>query len=268
MLLHNSLRALLGAMLTAALIAVITPTTIAVAAPSLTNLVVSANQDVTAIRQYYFCDTLACKAAKSAQSASALAGVKGLESLLKTVNSITVSRDEKGPLKNFGTDSAKMINAIGTIASQKTNTTKTLVVGIVYFESAYLLSDLYILGRELNHTLVNFRIWSTGVVAATQTLQIYFQLETPQATTNELIGCNQGLEFIAQVIETHLSSPVSTFNTQLMQLAQLLTSYSADSLHLLTVKATHAQKSALTVALRSFFAKFQSVTVLENRLAA
>ena len=268
MLGHIPFRKLTGVFVAAMLIAAVAPMASAAPTPSLPHLVASANKDVTAIRQYYFCETASCQVAKSSQAVAALAGVRDLESLAKASSTIIVATNEEGAFQNFRADVAKMINAIGEIASQKTNTTKTIVVGVVYFESAYLQTDLHVLGRDLAGKRVEFKKWSPGVVAATQTLQIDIQLETPNATTSELIASNQGLELIAQSIEAHLNSPVPIFNAALLSMAQLLTTYSADAIHLLRVRGTPAQKLALTVSLRSFFAKFQAVTRLENKLAA
>jgi hypothetical protein len=267
MLGHNLFRKLGGVAVTSLLVAAVATMASAVATTSPSNLVTSASKDVTAIRQYYFCETTSCKAAKSSQSAKALAGVKNLEFLLKTADSMTVTRIQESAMQNFRTDAAEMTNAIDEITSQTTSTTKTVVVGIVYFESAYLQTDLYVLGRELAGQEVKFKEWSPGVVAATQTLQIYIELETPKATTDDLIACNQGLELIAQSIEAHLNSPMPSFNTELLSMDKLLNTYSAEAIHLLKVKGTPTQKSALTAALKSFFTKFQAVTTLEDQLA-
>lgn len=268
MLGHSHFRTLTSVLVGMSLFAMAAPMAHASTAIALSRLVANANKDVTAIRQYYFCQTVSCKAAKPAQSTAALAGTKNLESLAVAAGSMIVDKKQEGALRNFRADAVELTNAIGAVSSQTTNTTKTIVVGIVYFASAYLQTDLYVLTRGLSHQSVKFKEWSVGVVAATQTLQIDFQLETPKATTTELIACNQGLGVIAQNIETHLNSQAPVFNTELLSMAQLLKTYSADAIHLLRVKGTPAQRSALATTLKSFFAKFQSVTTLENKLAA
>ncbi len=264
----NQFRIFTGVLVAVTIAAVPSASAGASSTVALSRLVANANKDVTAIRQYYFCETTSCKTTKSTQSKAALAGTKNLQSLTQAAGSMVVINKLKGALKNFRADAVEMTNAIGEISSQTTNTTKTIVVGIVYFASSYLQTDLYVLARQSSHQSVKFKEWSTGIVAATQTLQIDIELETPKATTNELIACNEGLELIAQNMEAHLNSPSPVFNIEVQRMSQLLHDYSANAIHSFKVKATPAQRSALAASLKSFFAKFQSVTALENQLAA
>ena len=264
---HSQLRKLAGILVAASLVAAVAPMADASTPTTLSSLVANADKDVTAIRQFYFCQTVGCRAAKTAQSAAALAGTKNLETLAKAASSMVLASDLQSALTNFRIDVTRLTNAIGDISSQTSNTTKTIVVGIVYYESAYVQTDVYVLAQKSAHRSVRFKEWGIGVVAATQTLQVDIQLETPKATTGELIACNQGLELIAQGIRAHLNSPAPVFNAKLRSLAQVLTTYSAQAINLLKVQGTPAQRSALAATLKSFFAQFQSVTTLQNQLA-
>ena len=268
MIRHSHFRTFAGILATLSLLATLSPMANASVPNKLASLVANANKDVTAIRQFYFCQTASCKTEKATQSAAALEGTKNLETLAKAASSMVVTRNLQRTLANFQTDVAQLTNAIGEISSQASNTTKTIVVGIVYYESAYVQTDLYLLAQNSSHLSVKFRQWSIGVVAATQTLQVDIQLETPKATNSELIASNQGLELIAQSIRTHLNSPSPVFNTKLRGLAQTLTTYSVDAIHLFKVKVTPALRTALAATLKLFFAQFQSVTTLQNQLAS
>lgn len=256
---------LLVAMLT--LVPGLTSAGAATSSSSLLTLIAAADKDVTAIREFYFCETNNCRSQKTLQSAMALAGANDLARRLKTTSTIAATPAERALLRTFTTDGNTLLTGIAGINSQTTMIAKTVVAGIVYFESSYVTNDTYVLLSAVNHSRVSFKKWSVGLVGATQTMQVIIQLETPKASTSELLAANQGLILIAQNLLTHANSPFKDFNAKLTEMATSLKTYSIDEVKVINSKVPGGRKTMITAELKKFFNEYQALIALQNQLA-
>ena len=222
---------------------------------------------ISSIRKYYFCSTAACKAAKSLLANASQLGVTGLKKDLALLKTASVPSNETATVAKYVIDANNMISAMQSFAKATTQVNATLTAGIIYYESANIDSDAYLLTCEEAKSKVSFAKWSVGVVGVTYAMQTVVKAESATTPLTDLLSINKNLLIQAASLTRDANGPSAAFNAAAKNFAATIATNSEDSILVLTKKAPASMQATLASLAKKLQTEFSAMAALQNKLA-
>jgi hypothetical protein len=230
-------------------------------------IVIGTNTFINQIRQYFFCQTSKCKEEAGANKAKALSAVAGLDAYLKLMKTDPIPSSESKLAHKYGVDVQALINAVHIYPKQKSPDDEAQNAGIIYYQSANVGSDSYLLDAAATKARVRFAQWSVGVVGVVYAMQVDTQAESSKATTATDISANQSLLLEAASLRSDANGPNAAFNTLLVTFASTQIRESQLSILTLEGKRSATTKAELATLATSLSAQFSKIVSTQNKLA-
>jgi hypothetical protein len=270
-LIRRALTALALASLGAAL--VIVPVAVASAATSksalpMKTIVTKSDNDISAIRTYFFCQTSTCKKASSFNKAAAQAGLKDIQVEIAKMKTDAVPSSEAAIVAKYVTDATALITAFNNYPKQTSGGGVSNNIGIIYYQTSNLGSDDYVIGCIATKTPVSFKTWSVGVVGVAYAMQVDTKAETATATRATIASINESLLAEAASMKSDANGPNASFNKLIVQFAATQTLDSRDSLLVVENKSGSLTAGDLKALATKLTSEFTRLAALQNKLAS
>ena len=230
-------------------------------------IVIGTNTFINQIRQYFFCQTSKCKKDTSANMAKALGAVAGLDAYLKLMKNDSIPSSESKPARKYGVDVRALIGAVHLYPKQKNPDDEAQNAGIIYYQSANVGSDSYLLDAAVTKARVSFTQWSVGVVGVVYAMQVDTQAESSKATTATDISANQSLLLEAASLRSDANGPNAAFNALLVTFAATQLKESKLSILILEGKKSATTRAELATLATSLSSQFSKIVSMQNKLA-
>jgi hypothetical protein len=247
------------------------PTTIASASTSKAlptkAIVIGTNTYINQIRQYFFCQTTQCKKETAANKAKALSAVTGLGAYLKLLKNDSIPPSESKLARKYVDDVQALINAVHLYPKQKNPDDEAQNAGIIYYQSANVGSDSYLLDAAVTKAPVSFKQWSVGVVGVVYAMQVDTQAESSKAPTATDVSANRSLLLEAASLRSDANGPNAAFNALLVTFASTQTKESKLSIIALGGKKSATTETELATLASSLSAQFSKIVSMQNKLA-
>lgn len=230
-------------------------------------IVTGSNTDLGAIRTFFFCQTAACKKTKKADKVLADAGVSDIKADIKLMKVDTVPANQTAIVTKYETDATALIDAYTEYPKQPDGDDETNNLGIVYYQTSNLGSDIYLLECAQTKAAVVFKQWSVGVVGVAYAMQVDTQSETSTAPATTILSANRSLLAEAASMKNDANGPNAKFNKMLIAFANTQTTDSKDSILILEGHGKSIKKSVLTKLANKLTSEFKALSTLQNKLA-
>lgn len=222
---------------------------------------------VNSIRTFFFCSSTTCKNEKATNAAAAQTAVSGLTSYVKMMKTDVVPADLQPIVKKYEVDAAVLLHTY-RVAPKETGTNAVAAnMGIIYYETANVGSDSYLLDCAITKTPVNFKQWSVGVVGVVYSMQVDTQAESQQASVSVDISANQSLVLEATSLKGDANGPNIAFNKLLLEFGVNQTIDSQKSLLILEHEKTSTTRAQLSRLSGLLSAEFTQIAKMQNSLA-
>jgi len=249
----------LGAALAVGLIAI--PTAGAAAKPVSVTKTIVANADtyVNSIRDYFFCQTATCKKNKATEKSAAASGMTALVNEATAASTATIPSSQKAVVAKFINDVELLANAYLAYPKESSSGDIARNTGLLYYQSANVGSDAYLLSTLVNGGKVAYVPWSVGAVAVLYAMQLDAQaLNAKSATVAQDVFASQDLQSEAASLLTDANGPSASFNALIKQFATIQLQVSAQEIRVLEGKKaslSSSKISALGTQLGTLFSK-------------
>jgi hypothetical protein len=223
---------------------------------------------VNSIRSFFFCETSACKKDKSAAAKSSSAAMNYLESEAIALRPAKVPQLQRPFVKKFIADVKSLGQVYAVYASETTANEITRNTGIVYYESANVGSDIYLLTSAVSGTKVLFADWGIGAVAVLYTMQIETQVvnaKNSSAATD--IAANSDLEVDATALAKDAIGPNNQFNELLVTFAKSQETVSKAENGVLEKKKSTLSNAQLKADISTLSGEFTKIVNLQKTLS-
>jgi hypothetical protein len=223
---------------------------------------------VNAIRSFFFCETAACKKDKSKAATAAGKAISYLEGEAVALQPSTAPSAQRPIMKKFIDDVKSLSKVYAVYASETTANDIARNTGIVYYESANVGSDIYLLTSAVHASKVLFGDWDVGAVAVLYAMQIDSQVEsakTSSALTD--VAANLDLEQDAVALTKDANGPNAQFNELLISFAKEQTTVSKAQNDVLERKKTSLTTAELKSDISTLGAEFSKIVNLQKTLA-
>jgi hypothetical protein len=230
-------------------------------------IITGTNTFVNQIRQYFFCQTSKCKKEVAANKAKVLSAVAGIDAYLKLMMNDSVPSSESRLVHKYGVDARALISAVALYPKQKNPDDEAQNAGIIYYQSANVGSDSYLLDAVISKVPVSFSQWSVGVVGVVYAMQVDTQAESSKASTATDISANRSLLLEATSLRSDANGPNAAFNALLVKFASTQTKESSASILTLEGKKSSTSQTELAALATSLSAQFSKIVSTQNKLA-
>lgn len=238
-------------------------------APSETSVIAkSAYGDVNAIRNYFFCVSATCKKNRTANEVAAGKAMNALASEAIAVAEHAIPAHQKAIVKKFVHDVGALSSAYIAYPKQSSAEAIARNTASIYYQTANVGSDAYVLSVALSGGSIRFSRWCVGAVAVLYAMQLDTQaLNAKSATVADDIYASQNLENEAIALNGDANGPSSTFNTLLSTFATTQLSVSSNELDILEHKKTSLSTSAISALSKKLSEQFTKIVTAEKSLA-
>jgi hypothetical protein len=231
-------------------------------------IVTGSNTDLGAIRTFFFCQTAACKKTKKADKALADAGLSDIKADIKQMKADTIPANQSAIVVKYETDATALIGAYTAYPKHTDGDDETNNLGIVYYQTSNLGSDIYLLQCAQTKAAVVFKQWSVGVVGVAYAMQVDTQAETSTAPASTILSVNKSLLAEAMSMKNDANGPNVKFNKLLITFADTQTTDSNDTILILDGHGKSIKKSVLTNLAKKLTSEFKALSTMQNKLAA
>ncbi|MFZ1063011.1 MAG: hypothetical protein WAN30_06020 [Acidimicrobiales bacterium] len=231
-------------------------------------IVANGYANVDTIRSFFFCETSACKKDKSATASSAAMAMSHLESEASSLSKATVPKHERPIVTKF-IDDVRALNKVFSVYAQQTTANEvTRNTGVVYYESANVGSDIYLLTSAVHGARVLFADWGVGAVAVLYTMQIETELVSAKSSSAATdVAANVDLEQDAAALIKDANGPDASFNQLLVKFADAQETVSKAENDVLERKKLPLSNAKLKSDISSLGAQFTKIVDLQRTLA-
>ena len=230
-------------------------------------IVTGTNTYINQIRQYFFCKTAKCKKEVVANKTQAMKAVAGINVDLKLMKSDPVPSSLSKIVRKYEADAVALLNAVSLYPKQKSAYDQAQNAGIIYYQSANVGSDTYLLDATWLKAAVSFKQWSVGVVGVVYAMQVDTQAESAKASTATVVSANRSLLLEAKSLKNDANGPNATFNAMLVKFASTQIKESSLSILALSGKKTSTTQTQLATLASSLSAQFTKIVNMQNKLA-
>ncbi len=234
----------------------------------LKSIVKNADTYVNNLRGYFFCETKTCKAKRSSEKTAAAVGMKDLKAEAKSIESSTVASSQKPTVHKFVLDVTSLENAYQAYDKKSSAESIAQNTGLIYYESANVGSDAYLLSCGVNSAKVSYAPWSVGAVAVLYAMQL--DTETLDAKTSSAavdIYASDNLEAEATALRADANGPSAKFNGLLVTFSKIQLEVSSSEILILQNKKAPLSNAKLSVLTAQLGSTFKEIADLQNTLA-
>jgi hypothetical protein len=188
---------------------------------SRTTLVEKGYSDVDVIRSYYFCSSTSCKADKASAEKKSASAIQDLVYAAGTLTPTSSPKNERMVVAKFDADVLALQKVIEVYTSQTSATQIAQNTGTLYYETANIYSDLYLLSSEITKTTPQFSTWSFGPEAVLYAMQVDTQALNAKSSTVALdVATNADLLQDSRALIADADGPNKAFNELIIEFAK------------------------------------------------
>jgi uncharacterized protein YggU (UPF0235/DUF167 family) len=222
---------------------------------------------VNDIRTFFFCTTATCKKNELTNEKLAYDGVVALADEVKAAVSAKVGAPYAATINQMQQDASLLDAAYAAALKDKTAQLFSADEGVIYYTTAELASETYVLGTEAGKAKLSFRGWDVGDSAALYVVQVESQtLAAKNVTASQAAFASACLEGGARELSRHVDSPSKAYNALIAQFAANQLAVSTSEILILEGKKAPLsvkQVSARTVVLAH---EFKAIVALQASL--
>jgi hypothetical protein len=238
------------------------------AAPSPTNDVAKhAFGYINTIRNYFFCVSAICKKNRASDEVASGKAMKALVAEARMLSTKVWPAKEEAIAIKFVTDVGALSNAY--IAYPKETSAQAIArnTASIYYQSANVGSDTYLMTVALKGGPVKFPQWSVGAIAVLYAMQLDTQaLNAKSATASDALYASQNLEREATILNADANGPNAQFNTLIKTFARTQLTVSTNAIALLEHKKVTLSNGALSALSTMLGQQFTQIVTLEKSL--
>lgn len=238
------------------------------AAPSATSAVAkSAFGYINTIRNYFFCVSATCKKNRASDEVASGKAMKALVAQAQALSAKVWPTKERAITKKFVTDVNALSNAYLAYPKQSSAQAIARNTASIYYQSANVGSDTYVITAAVKGTKVKFPQWSVGAVAVLYAMQLDTQaLNAKTATAADALYASQNLESEAATLTADANGPNAKFNTLIKTFARTQLTVSTNAIALLEHKKATLSNGALSALSTMLGQQFTQIVTLEKSL--
>jgi hypothetical protein len=223
---------------------------------------------VNNIRGFFFCATKSCKANHTTLQKSAYDGVVALIAEVKAAVKANVGAPYLKTIGQMSQDVTLLATAYNAAARDKTVQLLAADEGAIYYTTAQVATETYLLNVDAGKAKLTFRDWSVGDSATLYAVQVDSQtLAAKNVTANDGAFASYCLEGDAEELLRHADGPSAKYNTLITTFAknQLAVSKS----EILILEGKEAPLTVKDIAKRTgvLAKEFNAIVVLQKSLA-
>jgi hypothetical protein len=231
-------------------------------------IIANGYSSINAIRSFFFCETTSCKKTKSSASSTAAVAMNYLEGEASALKPSSAPVAQRPVLKKFIADVKSLAKVYSVYSSETTSDEIAQNTGLIYYDSANVGSDIYVLTSLVKTTALLFGDWDVGAVAVLYTMQVDTQVlgaKTSSAAND--IAANNDLEQDAKALKADANGPNAHFNALLRSFAASQRSVSVLENDVLEHKKSPVSTSTLKSDISKLAAQFTTIVNLQKTLA-
>ena len=241
---------------------------VSASAPSPTSAIAkNAYGYVNTIRNYFFCVSATCKKAHAANEIASGKAMQALVSEARAVSAKAVPAEQKAAAKKFIADVSALSNAY--IAYPKESSAEAIArnTASIYYQSANVGSDAYLLSVPIKGGSVHFAQWCVGAVAVLYAMQLDTQaLNAKSATAADALYASQNLKSEAVTLAGDANGPSTKFNSLLKTFARTQLTVSSNEVAILKHKKASLSTATLSALSTMLGQQFSQIVTLEKSL--
>lgn len=265
---HFLFRIILAATLGAGVVAVPVVEASAATSSPVKEIIANGYASVNTIRGYFFCSSAACKKDKSAEGKKATLAMNYLEGEAVALQPSRAPSAQRPILKKFVADVKSLAKVYAAYSSQTTSNEVTRNTGILYYESANVGSDIYLMTSVVAGSKILFADWGVGAVAVLYTMQIETQVVSAKTSgVATVIAASLDLEQDAAALIKDANGPNQQFNDLLVTFAKTQTAVCKAENDILEKKKSSLTSAQLKADIASLSSQFTKIVDLEKSLA-
>jgi hypothetical protein len=224
-------------------------------------IVKNADTYVNNIRDYFFCETSKCKKARSTEKKTAALDMAALTGEAKKVAKSLVPSLQEAIVRKFESDVHSLARAYAAYSKESSSEAVAKNTGLIYYQSANVGSDTYLLAVDVNGGTAAYVPWSVGAVA------VLYALDVKSSTVPNDIYASQNLEEEATSLESDANGPSATFNALITKFAEIQKEVSADEILILQKKKTPIPRARISALSTELGVQFKEIVSLQNTLS-
>jgi hypothetical protein len=265
LLLRTCLTVLLGAC------ACVVPASAASAAKSSSptqQIISNGYSSINTIRSFFFCETAACKKDKKATATSAAVAMNYLEGEASALKPSNAPKSQRPILKKFIDDVTTLAKVYSVYSTETTSTEIATNTGVLYYVSANVGSDIYLLTSAVAASKVIFADWGVGAVAVLYTMQVDNQVLTSKKSNAATdIGAINDLEQDAVALRKDANGPSEHFNALLVTFANAQVEVCKAERDILEKKKSSLTNAQLKADISKIAVQFAKIVDLQKTLS-
>lgn len=228
----------------------------------------TADTYVNTIRNYYFCATKACKKSRPAQKIAAGSAMVGLLNEAESVVKGPVPAAQRATAGKFVGDVRALASAIEAYQRESSVSSVARNIGMIYYQSANVGSDVYLLASAVHGTKVVFGPWSVGAVAVLYAMQVDTSaLNAKSATVADDVAASKDLESEANSLLGDANGPSAQFNSLISTFASTQQRVSVAAILLLEKKSSAISAAQVSALSKQLVGEYKAIVTLQAKLA-
>lgn len=230
-------------------------------------IVKNADTYVNNIRTYFFCASSKCKKNHASEARAAAQGMAALVAQANAAESAAVPVAERAVVAQFVTDVRSLDVAYVAYPKQSAAADIARNTGLLYYQSADIGTDTYLLSVDVNAGKAAYVPWSVGPIAVLYAMQLDTSaLNAKSATVADDIYASQNLEHEATSLLSHANGPNANFNALLISFATTQKSVSANEILILEKKPATLSDSKLKSLSALLASRFKQIVAMQASL--
>lgn len=231
-------------------------------------IVKHADTYVNNIRDYFFCESSKCKKARSKEESVAAQDMQALVAEATLASKASVPSSQKAVVEKFIADVRSLASAYLAYPKQSSAEDIARNTGRIYYQSANVGSDIYLLSVDVNGGPVGYAPWSVGAVAVLYAMQLDTEaLDVKSSTVADDLYASENLKAESQSLLSDANGPNATFNGLLTSFATTQSEVSADEILILENKKTPVTSAQISALSNELGALFKQIVNLQNKLS-
>jgi len=234
---------------------------------SVKTILTSGDLYVNNIRSFFFCVTKSCKANHATLQKSAYDGVVALIAEVKAAVKANVGAPYLKTIGQMSQDVTLLATAYNAAAKDKTVQLLAADEGAIYYTTAQIATETYLLNVEAGKTKLTFRGWNVGDSATLYAVQVDSQaLAAKNVTANDGAFASYCLEGDAQELLRHADGPSSKYNALITTFANNQLAVSKSEILILEGKKAPLTVKQISQRTSVLSQEFKAIVTLQTAL--
>lgn len=222
---------------------------------------------INTIRNYFFCVSATCKKNRATNEIASGKAMKALMTEAQAASTKMVPTKQEAPVKKFVADVGALSDAYIAYPKQSSAQAIARNTASIYYQSANVGSDAYLLSVALNGGTVHFAQWCVGAIAVLYAMQLDTQaLNAKSTSVSDDIYASQNLQSEAMTLEGDANGPSAKFNALLTTFAKTQLTVSSNELAILNHGKASLSNAAITALSTMLGQQFTEIVTLEKSL--